>query len=314
MAATALTYEKKGPLDIDSRADLYDKSMDLYLKRQDRTPLQMMKFFNKETTDVLTHKLVTWSTIFNNPRKLVSDLDPVNVEAPAPGYDHTITIGTYANSAVVTNLMAKIDRSGIVGQLQSGLLDSGRKFLEMLLANVINTGTAVAGADGSYLFASDHYLEDPSAGTSSNVETGGALASTTFATMRLNARKMKNEKGLVMGTKLIKIAGPLDLEETMIKIAGSDKVPETGLNAINPWKGVNYEVLDYLTNTTAWFGINDLPSTMQGLHYVVLEEPSVMKLAYPDARYPLIKAGWMIWMRVAAGGSQVKGWRRNAGS
>ena len=314
MAATALTYEKKGPIDIDSRGDLYDKSMDLYIRRQDRTPMQMMKFFQQETTDVLQHKLTTWSTIFNNPRKLASDLDPINVEAPAPGYDNTITVNTYANSAVVTETMAKIDRSGMIGQIQNGLLESGRKFIEMLLANVINTGTATAGADGSYLFANDHYQEDPSAGTWSNIETGAALTSTTFATMRLNMRKQRNEKGLVMGNKLVKIVGPLDLEETLIKIAGSDKVPETGLNATNPWKGVNYEVLDYLTSTTAWFGIGDLPQAMNGLHYVVLTAPNVRRLAFPSSAYPLIKAGWMIHMQVNAGGSQLRNWRRNAGA
>lgn len=313
MAATVLYYAKTGVMVENSYADFRDKAMDVFLERSAKVPLEGLQFFNKETANTLAFKGTTWSNVLNHPRRL-SDTDPRSYDQPAPGYDFSGDIITYSNAVALTDTIVKTDISGgKVRSMMSGLPDSGRSFIEYGCADVINNATTTAGSDGSYGFASDHYHEDARAGTWSNTESSGALTSTTFDTMRLNMKKRKNEKGFPMGINLVSLVVPLDKETKAREISGSDKIPETSTNAVNVWKGVNVIPWRYLTSTTAWYGWGDLPPAMWGLHYVVLTEPTVSKLAFPSAAYPHVQAGWEIYMQVDWVMSQLKNMHYNAG-
>jgi len=312
MAATKLTYAQLGPLHRSTYPDHINKSMDTFLARSENIPLQMAKYFKKETATTLEHKLTTYSNILNHPRKS-EDTEALPYEVPAPGYDKTIALNTYRLGTMITRTYDKIDQSGQARRQMSGLLDAGRRFIEAGQANVINTGESVAGSDGSNLFATDHYHEDARGGQWSNLDTSGALTTTTFDVMRYGMKKRKNEKGQVSPIMLKTLVTVPEKEMKARQIAGSDKVPESSTNAINPWSGVDVDVISYLTSTTAFYGVGDLPEDMWGLHYVSLTDPNIMSLSLPSADHPDIIAGFRIYMQVAFAGSQIKQWVKNAG-
>jgi len=313
MAATKLTHVRMGVFHRNSFPDHLNKGMDTFLERSAQIPVQGGQFFKREQATTLEHKLTTWGTALNTPREN-EDTDPLPFEVTAPGYDQTITLATYRNAVRVTRTMLQIDVSGKIRSMMQGLPNSGIRFLELGFANVINTGSSTAGSDGSNLFASDHFQEDPAGGTWDNDETAAALTTTSFNTMRQNMRKRNDEKGMVGPITLKTLFGAADQEQKMRQITGSDKVPEDALNAINPWKGVNTMVWDYITDTNAFFGWGDLPEDMWGLHFIVLSDFSIMALPLPSAAYPDIVAGWRTRGQVAFSGSQLKNLHKNAGA
>ncbi len=313
MAATKLSYAVLGPLHRATYPDHINKSMDTFLQRSENIPLQMSPYFKKETATTLEHKLTTWSNILNHPRKS-DDLEPLPFEVPAPGYDKTVTLYTYRLGTMITRTYDKIDLSGSARRQMTGLLDAGRRFIEAGMADVVNSGASTEGSDGSYLFASDHIHEDAKGGTWDNDETGGALTTTTFDVMRYNMKKRKNEKGQVSPIMLKKLITIPEKEMKARQIAGSDKVPESSTNAINPWSGVDVDVISYLSSTTAFYGWGDLPEDMWGTHYVSLTDPNVMSLALPSADHPDVIAGYRIYMQCAFAGSQLKNMHRNSGA
>jgi len=313
MAATKLEWVRAGFENRFKHPDLTNKAMDVILDRSDNIPLVAGQFFRTEAADLLTFKLSTVSNILNHPRK-TEDSNPLQFEESAPGYDKTINLYTYMLGNRITATTVKIDKSGKALFQLSGLMDSGRRFIEAGMANVINTGASVAGADGSNIFANDHYHEDAAGGTWSNLETAAALTTTTYDLMRYNARKRTNEKGFVSKVNIKNLVVVPEKEQKARQISGSDLIPEDALNAINPWKGVKPIVFDGASSTTAWYGWGDLPEAMWGLHYAVLTAPVVKPLDYPNADYPEVVAGYYIKAQVGFGASQVKNMILNVGA
>lgn len=313
MAATKLTYVQTGTMIRDGYEDHFDKSMDSFLKRSDNIPLQGARFYVQENATTLTHKLTTWADVLRIPRQS-EDTDPLPYDQPAPGYDKSISILTYRNAIKITKTLEKIDQSGKIGQMQGGLLNSGRRLLEFMYVDPINNGTTVDGADGSKLFANDHFHEDPSAGTWSNLHTAAALTTTSFNTGVVNLQKRKNEKGYVSPIAVRTLIVPPDLKMKARQIADSPLVPEDALNAINAYQGIQAFVYDHLTDTNGWILEGDKPEDEWGLHYVVLTPPEIMRLGYPSAEYPDISKGWRIKLQVAAAGSVIKNLAMNIGA
>lgn len=313
MAATKIVFGGTGVVDTPSYGDLYDRSFNAYHRRQQKIPLQGARWYNRETTDTLSYKMTTYSNILNVPRTS-QDTDMLSFQVPMPGYDKEITVATFRDAIAITRTMQKIDKSGMVGIQQGGLLDAMRRLLEKMYAYPINNGTTTAGADGSYLFANDHYQIDPAGGTWSNIETGAALTSFSVSDMRTSMAQRTNEKGDLSPIELDEIVVPQALADKMGQIAESTAVPENALNATNPAEGVKYSVWQYLTSSTAWFGFGKCTPQERGLHYVVLTEPEVMRLAFPSAAYPDIVAGWRSYAQIATAGSILFYTHRNAGA
>jgi len=314
MAATRIHYAKMGVLSANQEAydDLYDKTIDMYIERQDKIPEINLQFFNEQTADNLTWTMTTVSGILNLPRK-TSDTSPVSFDQAAPGYPVTATIETFENAVAITKTMEKIDRSGKIGRMLGGLPDSARRYLEMAAADYFNSGTSTAGADGSNLFANDHYHVDAQAGTWSNIETGAALTTTTLNAMAVNMAKRKNEKGFTSPRTMLQIMVPPDLREKAIQVTKSDQVAETSTNAVNVYKGIVPIINPYSTSTTAYFGIGDRPEE-NGLYYVVLTPPTVSRLDYPNGAYPKIAAAYHLYMQVAFAAERVQNMHYNAGA
>ena len=312
--ATTLTYAVTGPIHSTERPDNSDKSFDLSIRSRQNTPIQGSQFFREEKADAEFWKMTTWSNVMDMPR-ISPDTAPLSFGAPSPGFPLTVNIQTYRQALALTRTFLKVDRFGQVGSMQEGLLDAGKRFIEMGFANTINTGTTTLGSDGSYLFANDHKHTDPRGGTWSNIGTGGAaLSETTYNASRLVLRKTTNDKGFVSPVMVDKLIGPPELESPMIKLTKSEREPGTNLNAVNPWEGLAYFVWDYLTSSTAWYLWGDAPRENWGLHYCVLTPPEVNGLPLPSLQYPDVTKGWYFYAQVAWAGSTLRNMLRDPGA
>jgi len=312
MGATKIVFGSNGVIDTPTYADLYDKSFDVYHRREQSIPLQGEELYYRETATNLQHKLTTYSNILNVPR-LSQDADVLSFQVPMPGYSWTIPVLTFRDAIAITRTMQKIDRSGMVGIQQGGLLDAMRRLLEKMFAYPINNGLTTAGADGSYLFATDHYQIDPAAGTWSNIDTSAALTSYSVSDMKASMAQRTNEKGDLSPIELARVIVPQNLADKMGQISNSTLVPENALHATNPMEKMKYKVWQYLTSTTAFYGQGKCQKQEFGLHYVVLTDPEVSRLNTPSFGYPDIVAGWRSYAQVATSGSVLFYMHRNAG-
>jgi len=296
MAATVLFDPAyTGVIQYPGYVNTYDKSMDKYLEVSARVPLVNGQFFTEDEVDNMTPKLGTWNSELKTPG-ISEDTELLPMEQPAGGRSKEGEIDTLRVATRITRTMERIDRSGKIRQMaMAGLPNSGKRYMELKMANVFNTGTATEGADGSNIWANDHIHDDASGGTWSNYETAAALTSTTYNTMRVSMRKRTSTKGYVSPIVLKQLMVPPDLEEKARQIQSSNLKPENSLNQKNVWEG-KFDIIvnDYLTDTNGWWGIGDLPEAMWGLHVAYLERFSVMSLPYPTADYPDIVAGWRL--------------------
>ena len=313
MAATKLWLARTGTLQHENRTEFYDKTVDMYVKREEQIPMQMGQYFSEEQTDSLTPKIQSYGTALSNPIEY-NDVSAMPMDEPASGYPASFEIGTYAKGVIITDTLVKIDRSGgKVRDLLSGIAPSMKRMLELAMANVLNTGVSTEGADGSYLFAQDHYQPDPSVGVWSNLETGADLATTSLSTMRTNLRKRKNEVGAVQPIRLVKVLVPADLQKKAEEMAKSEKTPENAMNASNVFQGFTFDVVDWLTDTNAWAGWGDLPEGRWGLHLFFLTRPEVGSLDFQGSGRPKIKAGYYGYCQYACGASIVENMQWNSG-
>jgi len=300
----------------DAYGDNFDKSMDTFLERSSEVPMVNTQFFVDEDATTLEHKLTTWGKVLEIPSES-EDTDPLQFDQPAPGYDKTLSLKTYRRAIKITETLLKIDRSGKIESMMQGLPEAGKKFIEYLTANVINTGESTAGSDGSNLFATDHYNERLTSGSNStwsNLETGAALSTTAFNTAAVNMAQRKDEGGDPMPIMPVNLMVPPALREKALQIAGSEGVPEDALNAINVYKGSFDVVINpWLTDTNSWYIWGNLPRDMWGMHIAYLTRPEIRGLAYPSAEYPDVAKGWRLKIQVDAAGSQMKNMIKNGG-
>jgi hypothetical protein len=315
MAATQLWQAYTGTMQTPGFADHRDKEMAGFLLRPDIVELVNGQFFSDTDEQTMSHKLTTHGDELALPTK-AEDTDPRPYDNPPEGYDKTITLYTYARAVKITRTLVSTDLSGkLQSNAMSGLPKANRRLVELAMANVINTGTATAGSDGSNVFGTDHYLEDPSAGTWSNYETAAALSPTSVKAAEINMLKRKNARGHVMGINLDALVIPVDLKHKAFEIANSPQNPNDALNAVNAMKG-RFRVVEnkYLTDTNGFGFWGDLPEEAWGFHIVFHTRPMVMRLGYPSAEYPHIVAGWTSYAQFGVGGSQVKNMHWNIGA
>lgn len=319
MAATKLSIGRPGFLDRDSYTNLWDARINTFIQRTEDVVTQGLQFVQKVTdnspslgtNDAITSKITSWSNILGLPQK-ASDTAPLPYDQPANGYTTSIDIYTYRLGVRVTRTMVKLDKSGRINDMLSGLPDAAQKLYEYTIADLIINGATTAGADGSYLFATDHYAEVPGEGSTwSNLATAAALSPTTFDTMRIAMRRRKGERGMITPMKLDTLICVADNETMARQIATSDKIADSALFGDNPWKGVKPVVYDYLTSTTMWLGMDSTaPESSKGLHLVEFTAPEIS----PADKDEEIAAAYKLYMQFGVGGSQVRNMHMNAGA
>lgn len=185
-----------------------------------------------------------------------------------PGWDVTITPETYRAEMVIEERLRETDQFRVIDRVMEDLNQAAIDTIELYAALPYNTAfdTTVEWVcgDGMNLCDKSRPYENKEEGTWDNEETAATLTQSAVATMRLNFRKTKRENGRIAPMNLSKIVIPPDLEDTTIvqlgKVPGAEPLkPGSSVNDGNylTTYGIEYEVWNYLTSTTAWFGFSE---------------------------------------------------------
>ena len=257
-SALSVSFSRPGVLMQANYPDVLDARMAFVNRRKWNEPLEGLKYWNQKNTNRAyeKHSYVAGGSIV--PK--AGDVDAVPLMHVTPGYDNTYTPINYKLGIRITREMRETDLYSVIDQHMEDLNQSARNTLEQYAALPFNTtfGTSAEWvcADGMYLCDSARNQELKSAGSWSNLETGGALSQAAIATMRLNFRKNKNENGILRPLTMEKVIIPADLEDLTITNMLTVLKPGTSINDTNflTRYGLSYEVWNYLTSTAAWFG------------------------------------------------------------
>jgi len=194
------------------------------------------------------------------------DVDEYPRASAIQGFDVTITPNVYRMAMFVERRLRETDQFAVINKMFNGLNQSAKDTIELYAALPFNTTYAATAdwlcGDGMLLVDKSRPYETPSLGTWDNDETAGALTQARIATMRTNFAKNKNERGFLRPLRMQKVVVPPDLEDTAITHLKSVLKPESSLNSTNylTQYGLSYEVWNYLTSATAWFGFTAMDS------------------------------------------------------
>lgn len=178
---------------------------------------------------------------------------PIGEEDIDHGQEVTYIHKAYGKMITIERELADDELYGVMDKLPKKLARGGRATVERLAAAVLNNGFATNGYDGVPLFSASH----PSlhSGTNgNNLMSASALSDAELKKGLLLMRQTKTQEGLRMQAKAKKLIVPADLEYTAMTILQSTQVAGTPNNDTNVIKGsLKVVVMDYLTDTNAWF-------------------------------------------------------------
>lgn len=230
---------------------LEPKFREIFFDAYDEIPEQFSDVFqvktSKKAKEYDFHMAGTGLWDVKNPGQNINEEDMAKGDEVS--YVHT----AYAKMIQVEREFADDDMYGVVEKLPRQLGIGGRATVETTAAAILNNAFAVNGYDGVPLFSDSHPLIK--GGVADNLMTASALNDTNLKTgitmMRTN---MKTEEGLKMQARAKKLIVSPDLEFTAMTLLQSAGVVGSANNDTNVLKGrLSPVVLDYLTDTNAWF-------------------------------------------------------------
>jgi phage major head subunit gpT-like protein len=172
----------------------------------------------------------------------------------SPRFKTRITQAFYATAVAYTYKNKKFLKYDLLKEQAQLLGLQAANTKEMLAFSLINNGFATNWNDGVPLFSAAHPLANGS--TDSNLVTG-ALSVTSFTAALTRLRSIKDDMGLPMGIKPVRLWVPIGLEGTAWEILKSAMRADTANNADNFLKArfsnIEIETSDQLTSSTAFF-------------------------------------------------------------
>jgi hypothetical protein len=200
----------------------------------------------------------------------------VKQEGSAVGYDDAQETFTSRYTHETIALAFSITEEAIEDNLYDSLGSRYTKALarsmattkQVKAANVLNNGfnSAFKGGDGKELFATDHPTLN---GTVRNeLTTAADLNETSLEQSLIDIADMKDERGLKIAAKGVKMIIPSALQFTAERLMKSSQRVGTADNDINAVKSMGmipqgYVVNNYLTDTDAFFIKTDVPNGMK---------------------------------------------------
>ena len=230
---------------------LEPKFREIFFDAYDEIPEQFSDVFqvktSKKAKEYDFHMAGTGLWDVKNPGQNINEEDMAKGDEVS--YVHT----AYAKMIQVEREFSDDDMYGVVEKLPRQLGIGGRATVETTAAAILNNAFSVNGYDGVPLFSDSHPLIK--GGVADNLMTASALNDTNLKTgitmMRTN---MKTEEGLKMQARAKKLVVSPDLEFTAMTLLQSAGVVGSANNDTNVLKGrLSPVVLDYLTDTNAWF-------------------------------------------------------------
>lgn len=196
------------------------------------------------------------------------------------GWTKRYTHRTVALSFRITEEAIEDNRYAALGpKYARALARSMRQTKEVYAANVLNNATdsGYLGGDGKPLLATDHPLAG--GGTMSNMLAVAAdLSESSLEQILIQIRKAKDDRGLPVMLKPIKLVVAPEGEYNAIRILGNTNRPGTADRDINAMvkKGVfgnDPVVMTNLTDADAWFVKTDAPDGLKVMNRIALVVP-----------------------------------------
>jgi hypothetical protein len=176
----------------------------------------------------------------------------------------TLALGVeITEEAVEDNLYLRM-----LPQLGSGLADSLKITQDVRAINVLNNATSGShlGGDGQPLLSTSHPLTGPGGGTFSNTLAAQAqISEASIEELLINLRYAKNDRGLPIVVKPVRLVASAALEFELERILGSVGRVGTADNDTNAIKARGYFsggpiLLRHLTNHNLWGIKTDVPN------------------------------------------------------
>ena len=136
-------------------------------------------------------------------------------------------------------------------------------------ANVLNNGfsSSYTGGDGVELFSSAH-VSTSSSSNRNELSTASDLSETSLEQALIDIAAVKDERGLKIAARGVKMIIPSALQFTAERVLKSPGRVGTADNDINALKNLGmvpqgYRVNHFVTDTDAWYIITDVPNGMK---------------------------------------------------
>jgi phage major head subunit gpT-like protein len=177
---------------------------------------------------------------------------PINEEGVEHGLEVTYIHKAYAKMITIERELVDDDQYSVIEKIPRQTGRGARATVETFAAAIFNNGFSVNGYDSVPLFSASHPLLK--GGTHSNTLGAVALNDGNLKLGIQAMHKQVTEEGLLMQAKPSQLVIPSDLEFTaltLLQSAGLVGSPNNDKNVLkNRLKPI---VLDYLTDTNAWF-------------------------------------------------------------
>jgi hypothetical protein len=226
--------------------------------------------------------------------------ESISYDAPTQMYVSRINHNAYASGIIITHEAVEDAQVYKVATHRAEML--GRSFAQLknvLAANVLNRAftSGYTGGDGVVLCATSH-ADANGVAVSNRMAVDAPLSEASLEQSWLDIRAMKDNRGLRALLNPKKLIVPNNLKFEADRLLNSMGRPGTADNDKNTLSGMFSEgvaVLDYLTDTNAWFVLTDSPN---GLVHYEREAPKVMDHVEFDsmnmkfAMYTRYSFGW----------------------
>jgi len=194
------------------------------------------------------------------PAGAVGEAEQVPVQRVYNGYSKTYTAVKYGIMMGSSQELIDDLQYDIMGENSRRLMRAFGSTVEITAADILNNGFSAAGPDGKALFATDHPLLAPGAGTGSNkLSTGADLSTTSMKAMITLLRQTVDTAGnKVMIRPAQLIVHPDDEFEARqiiksVMLTDSANANVNAINSISSEYNIDVVVWDYLTASDAFF-------------------------------------------------------------
>lgn len=198
------------------------------------------------------------------PAGVVGEAEQIPLQRLHQGYDKTYTAVKYGIMMASSQELIDDLEYDVMASNPRKLTRAFMSTVEITSANMFNTGFSTLGPDGKALFATDHPLLAPGAGTASNtLATPADLASTSVKNMITLLRSQVDTAGnkIMINPRQLLVA-PAN-EFLAYEILKSVMLPDSANASVNSINSIGSQykidpiVWDYLTDEDAFFLLGD---------------------------------------------------------
>lgn len=234
----------------------------IFFETYTELPEQYSRIYNMNTSKKAREH--DWGMgAFGDWTKRAGQFDEVAYDTLSPGLDRVYIHEAFTKGFMITREMADDEQYGQMTKMPKALARAGRAKVEKDAVTPLLNGFDKAGHaiyDGEALFSNAHPLLDHPTKKGNNLATGPLNDENLKKALQL-MRETVDEAGNLIQMRATRLIIPPALEDTAIRVTGSDKISGGELNDTNKFLnkyGLEIVVMDYLSSTaggsdTAWF-------------------------------------------------------------